>query len=144
MVRKRDFGEILISQGVISPDQMAEAKKLAKSQNKKVGDALVTLGYASGNDVMRAVAEEHGLDFVDLDEVLIPPSIIELVPESVARENAILPMAEEDGALKVIVDDPTNLDVFEKLRFILNRKINIAVSPHDAIMEAINRHYGQM
>ena len=40
---------------------------------------------------MRAMAQEHGLDFVDLNEVIIPPSIVELVPESVARENAMLP-----------------------------------------------------
>jgi len=144
MAKKRDFTEILISQGVISPDQLIEAKKLAKSQGKKITDALVVLGYATGADVMRAVAEENGLDFIDLNEVLIPPSIVELVPESVARENAILPMSEEDGALKVIVSDPSDLDVFEKLRFILNRKIEIAVAPRDAILEAINRHYGQM
>ena len=55
---------------------------------------------------MRAMAEEHGLEFVDLNEVVIPPSVVELVPESVARENAVLPLAEEDGALKVIVSDP--------------------------------------
>ena len=66
------------------------------------------------------------------------------MPESVARENAVLPMAEEDGALKVIVSDPLDLDTFEKLRFILNRKIEIALAPRESILEAINRHYGQM
>ena len=94
---------------------------------------------------MRAVAEEHGLDFIDLHEVAIPPSVVELVPESVARENAILPMAElDDGALRVIVSDPNDLDTFDKLRFILNRKVEIALAPRENILEAINRHYGQM
>ena len=37
---------------------------------------------------MRAMAQEHGLDYVDLNEVVIPPAVVELVPESVARENA--------------------------------------------------------
>ena len=105
---------------------------------------MVRLGYATGDEVMRAIAKEHGLDFIDLNEVVIPPSVVELVPESVARENAILPMAEEDGALKVIVSDPLDLDTFEKLRFILNRKIDIALAPRENILEAINRHYGQM
>ncbi len=74
----------------------------------------------------------------------IPPSVVELVPESVARENAILPMAEEDGSLKVIVSDPLDFDTREKLRFILNRKVDIALAPRESILEAINRHYGQI
>ncbi len=142
--KKVDFTEILIRQGVIGADQLAEAKRIAKTSGKKVQDQLVVLGYATPDEVMRAIAKEHGLDFVDLNEVVIPPSIVELVPESVARENAVLPMAEEDGGLKVIVSDPLDLDTFEKLRFILNRKVDIALAPRESILDAINRHYGQM
>jgi type IV pilus assembly protein PilB len=144
MAKRADFSEILIRQGTISAEQVAEAKRVAKTSGKKVTDQLVVLGYATGDEVMRAVAKEHSLDFIDLNEVVIPPSIVELVPESVARENAILPMSEDDGALKVIVSDPLDLDTFEKLRFILNRKVDIALAPRENILEAINRHYGQM
>ncbi len=140
-----DFTEILVRQGVIGPGQLAEAEQMAKdARDLSVGDALIRLGYASGDDVMRALAEEHGLDFVDLNEVMIPPAIVELVPESVARENCILPLAEDDGTLTVIVSDPLDLDTFEKLRFILNKKVEIALSPKESILEAINRHYGQV
>jgi len=138
------FSDILLRQGTISPDQLAEAKQLARQDGGNVSESLIRLGYASGDDVMRAVAQEHDLDFVNLAEVVIPPSIVELVPESVARENAVLPLAEEDDALKVIVSNPDDLDTFEKLRFILNRKINIALAPRESIVEAINRHYGQI
>ncbi len=139
-----DFTEILIRKRVISPEQLAEAKRLAKESGKKVADELVRLGYASGDDVMRALAQEHGLDFVNLKEVVIPPSVVELVPESVARENAILPMSEEEGSLRVIMSDPLDYDTREKLRFILNRNVEIALAPRESILEAINRHYGQV
>ena len=139
----RDFTDILIRQKVISADQLAEANQMARASGAKVGDALVRLGYATAEEVMRAIAQQNGLDYVDLSEVSIPPSVIELVPESVARENAILPMAEEDGALKVIISDPSDLDTLDKLRFILNRKVEIALAPRENIVDAINRHYGQ-
>jgi type IV pilus assembly protein PilB len=93
---------------------------------------------------MRAVAQEHGREYIDLTEVAIPETIIELVPESVARENSILPLAEEDDALKVIVSDPYDIDTVEKLRFILNRRIEIALAPRDKIQEAINKYYSQI
>jgi type IV pilus assembly protein PilB len=139
-----NFAEILIRKRVISQDQLAEAKKLSKESRKSVAEELIRLGYASGDEVMRAMAQEHGLDFVNLNEVVIPPSVVELVPESVARENAVLPLAEEDGTLKVIMSDPNDYDTREKLRFILNRNIEIALAPRESILEAINKHYGQV
>jgi len=138
-----DFTEILLRQGLISPDQLEEAQRLSREKNEKLQDCLIRMGYATGDEVMRAMAEEHGLDFVDLTEIDIPPDVVELVPESVARENGVLPMAEEDGRLKVIVSDPLDLDTFEKLQFILDRKVDIALAPRETINEAINRYYSQ-
>lgn len=140
---KPKYTEILIRQGVLTPDQVSEAEQTAREQNIKLQDALVRLGFATGEEVARALAEQHGLDYVDLSEVVIPQTVVELVPESVARENVILPLAEEDGALKVISSDPDDYDTLDKLRFILNRRIETAVAPREAILEAINRHYGQ-
>jgi type IV pilus assembly protein PilB len=137
------FTDILIRQKVISAEQLAEAEQMSKSGRMSVGDALIRLGYATGDEVMRAMARAHNLDFVNLTEVVIPPAVVELVPESIARENAVLPMAEEDGAIKVIISDPTDYDTLDKLRFVLNREVRIALAPRENILEAINRYYGQ-
>ena len=141
--RKSDYTEILIRQGVISPEQLAEAQQVVAQSGTSLSEALTQLGYATGEEVMRAMAEQHGLDYVNLAEVSIPPSVVELVPESVARENVAIPLSESDGKLTVIVSDPMDYDTFDKLRFILNRQIEIALAPREAILEAINRHYGQ-
>ena len=142
--RKSDYTEILIRQGLISPEQLAEAQQMSQESGMKLADALTRLGYATAEDVTRAMAEQHGLDYVNLSEVVIPPSVVELVPESVARENVAIPLAESDGKLTVIISDPMDYETFDKLRFILNRQIEIALAPREAINEAINRHYGQM
>ena len=92
---------------------------------------------------MSAVAELHGLQFVDLTEVTIPAAVVELVPESVARENVVLPMSQENGALKIIMSDPSDFDTVQKLQFILNKDIQPVLAPREQIVEAINRHYGQ-
>jgi type IV pilus assembly protein PilB len=93
---------------------------------------------------MRAMAEHHGMRYVDLSSVRISDDIIELVPEAVARENSVIPLSEDDGVLTVIVSSPFDLETIEKLRFILNRPIETALAPREAIQEAINRHYGQV
>ncbi|MDA7952168.1 MAG: GspE/PulE family protein, partial [Pirellulaceae bacterium] len=69
---------------------------------------------------------------------------IERVPDSVARENVILPIAEEDNGLKVVVSDPDDFETIEQLRFMLNCDIHIAISPREQISEAINKYYSQL
>src|SRR5687768_5448441 len=139
-----DLGKYLVGRGIVGPEQLAEAQAIAKNNGGKVHEILVNQGYASSEQVMQAMADMHGYDFIDLNDAPIPPSVVELVPESVARENAVIPFAEEDGALKVLVSDPFDYETFEKLQFILNRKVNIALATRESILEAINRNYGQM
>jgi type IV pilus assembly protein PilB len=138
-----DFTDILVRRQVLSPDQLEEAKALQQQTGAKLADTLVKLNYATTEEVMTAVAEFHGLQFVDLTEVTIPAAVVELVPESVARENLVLPLAQENGALKIIMSDPSDFDTVQKLQFILNKDIQPVLAPREQIVEAINRHYGQ-
>src|SRR5207248_7461398 len=64
-------------------------------------------------------------------------------PESVARENVVLPMSQDDGVLRIIMSDPSDYDTMQKLQFLLNKDIQPVLAPRDQIVEAINRHYGQ-
>jgi len=139
MAKTRDWTEILIRRGVIGPDQLKEAQRVGGT----VEDSLVKLGYAEAEDIMKAKAEQHGLPFIELREIEIPPSVIELVPESLARENIVMPLAQGSGTIKVIMHDPLGFETIEKLRFVLNREIEVALAPKEAIVEAINKYYGR-
>jgi type IV pilus assembly protein PilB len=144
MARARgDFTDILLRKQIISPDQLEEAKAHAAQAGIKLQDALVSLHYASPEQIISAIAEHSGMQFVDLAEVTIPPAIVELVPESVARENLVLPYALEGSVLKIIMHDPSDFATLEKLQFILQKELLPVLAPRDQIIEAINRHYGQ-
>src|SRR6185437_15136577 len=131
----REWTEILIKRGVVGPDQLKEAQRMG---NLPLEEALAKLGYATPGDIMKAKAEQFGLDFVELGEIEIPANVISLVPESLARENIVMPMGQDNGALKVIMHNPNDFDTLDKLRFVLNREIEVALAPR----EAINRYYG--
>jgi type IV pilus assembly protein PilB len=140
----RDFTDLLLSRGVISLDQLKEAKSTSKKEDITIGQALVNSGYASSEEVTQALAEFYRFEYVDLSTIRIPDHVIQLVPESVARENKIIPVSDEDGTIKVLVTDPFDIETIEKLRFILNRKVETALAPQEQIIEAINRYYGQV
>ena len=138
-----DYVNVLLKRSLVSPDQVTEAEELSKTNNIPLGESLVSLNYVTGEDVCRAMAEHYALDYVNLSEIKIPESVVELVPETIARENITIPLSEEGDALRVILADPMDVETVEKLRFILNRQIQIALAPRASILEAINRYYGQ-
>jgi type IV pilus assembly protein PilB len=138
------FVNLLIKSGVLSKDQAVDADNLARQQNTTLAAALIKLGYATEEEVMRALAKTHRLPYVDLDSLNIPERIIELMPESVARENAVLPLMLEDGSLTVAMSNPADVDAMDKLRFILNRDIRVALTSRSKILEYINKMYGQV
>lgn len=140
----RDFTDLLLSRGVVSLDQLKEAKSTSKKEDITIGQALINSGYASSEEVTQALAEFYRFEYVDLSTIRIPDNVIQLVPESVARENKIIPVSDEDDTIKVLVTDPFDIETIEKLRFILNRKVETALAPQEQIIEAINRYYGQV
>lgn len=138
-----DYTDILIRKGILSKDQLEEAKSLGNSQGMKLQDALSRLNYATPNEVMEAMGEFHGFQFVDLTEIEIPKAVIELVPESVAREKIVLPLSLEGNVLKIITADPTNYEAIQSLQFILNKDVQPVLAIQEQIQEAINKNYGQ-
>ena len=143
MAKRLNYLGILNKKGLLSLNQVQEAQELAQKTNIKLSQAIKDLGYVTGDQIAEAIAEEHGKRYVDLKDVVIRPSVVELISESIARENCVLPYEEEGDSLVVVVSDPDDVEVFEKLRFILQRPIEAVVSSREAIQEAINQHYGQ-
>jgi type IV pilus assembly protein PilB len=83
------FSQLLGTEGIVSAEQLAEAMRVAGSSGKKMHDEVVRLGYAPAEKVMKALAKVHRLKFVNLAELSVPEEIIQLLPESVARETTI-------------------------------------------------------
>jgi type IV pilus assembly protein PilB len=139
----RDFTDLLISRGICSKEQIAEAAGMAKKQSHFIGDCLVELQYCTPEEVTRALAEFNKFEYVDLTTLRIPDEVIQLVPESVARENKVIPYAQGEDSIRVLISDPNDIDTIANLRFILNRTVEVALAPKEHIQEAINRYYGQ-
>ena len=146
MAKKKipEYLKQLLQAGVISKEQVLDAQAQAKKTGKSIAQLIVQLGYAKDEEVMKALAKAHRMDYVDLTKIDIPERVIELMPEAVARENNVIPLDETDRGLKVLMSDPEDVDTVEKLRFILNRDVTVALATRAAITLEINRKYGQV
>ncbi|MCE9564721.1 MAG: hypothetical protein K8U57_22030 [Planctomycetes bacterium] len=138
-----NFTDILLKKKVISLEQLEECERIAATQGLKIQDVLAKLNYATAAECMSAIAEKRGMAFVNLNDVEIPKAIIELVPESVARENMVLPLSLDGNKLTIVTAAPDSFHIVQKLQFILNMDIVLVLAIPEQIQEAINRYYGQ-
>jgi type IV pilus assembly protein PilB len=136
----RDIASVLLARQIISQTQLAEAQRVAAQTGAKVPDVLLQLGYVTPAELLTATAIAYGMPTIDLTDVTIPAAVIEMVPESVARENVVIPVAYENGALRLAIADPSDIDTLQKLQFILNRDLHPVLALKEQIVEAINRH----
>lgn len=139
-----DIARELVANGLISPEQVSESLELAKRQSLKLLDALDKLQYCDGESLGKAVAKIYQSEFCDPLNMEFSEEAILSIPQSVARENNVYPIASDENGLTVAISDPSDIETFEKLRFILNRPISYVVASRESIRESINRHYGQI
>jgi hypothetical protein len=137
-----NLADLMLSRSLLSAEQLAEAQAMQQQTGAKLEDLLVKLGFLTASDILLLLAEIHCLQIIDLTGVTVPPAIIEMVPESVARENVILPLAADAQVLWVVIGDPFDMDTLQKLAFILNKQIRPVLAFRKQIVEAINCHYG--
>jgi len=138
-----DWLNRFVEDGTIGESQLEESRNMAANLGIPVEDALVRLGYISATDLGQAQASEFGYEYIELEGRQIPNAVIELVTESMARENIVIPIESDGESVVIAMHNPNNIEVIDKLRFVLNREIRPVMAPMESIQAAINRHYGQ-
>ncbi|RLS92042.1 MAG: type II/IV secretion system protein [Planctomycetota bacterium] len=121
------LGAILLSQGLISDEQLAHAESERKRSGERLEQALARLGIASSEQTMRALAQELALPFVRLDETDIDDSAVELVPPRLVFRLRALPFSRSNGRLLVATSDPLRLDGFEQICVAAGMPISLVV-----------------
>jgi type II secretion system protein E len=135
-------GQILVQAGVITEDILAAALARAARERLRVGEALVALGAATAEDVLKALATQQDLPWLDAEELpSTPPALKELSPKYLRRYLAC-PIAVEGATVTLATADPTNPLLLDDLQQTLPFVIKLCVAPGPAILEAIERAYG--
>ena len=96
-------GEILKRRGLISEEQLAQSRS---SDSNSVVQAAITLGYVEESDALKALAEEVGLDYVDLREAEIDPAALEGFPQKLIYRQSLFPLRFEQDSIVVATSDP--------------------------------------
>jgi len=139
--RKR-LGEILLQQGLVTPEKIEEALTQARRTGSRLGEALVELNMCSEEQVARALCKQNKLPFVDLEKVKLPASVVDLVDSKIVEEYDLIPVKQQGRQIICAIRDPGQVYQADQLQFVLNAEVRFALTTSSALTNAKAEYYG--
>ena len=133
--------EILESVGLIQHEQAKNAREKAQQEDRGVVDVLTRDGVVSKMDVLKALANQFGMDTISLTGLEITQDVLDLVPGEVARRYKIIPVFKNESTLTVALSDPLDVETLDSLRYVLKCNVEGVVAPPEEIEIALNHYY---
>lgn len=136
---RKKLGEILVSQGVVTQEQLDEALAKAKQEQIRVGEALTALGYTDSHQILKALSSQHGIKYVDLKNEKVAKLIDKsAIDSSVMKKHLVLGLGKSGGKMRVALHDPLDLEVLDNLRFRLNADVEPLLATKEQLQEVIH------
>jgi hypothetical protein len=138
--RREPLGALLAEAGLLDPGEVDFALARARTEGKRLGEVLIEYGLVSPTDVIRLVAEQRGLPFLDVGTLAVDPAAAKLLPIDFARSLRTLPIGFVRGMPVVALADPSDDDAMDGTRAIL-RAAEFVASPEESLLAQISRAY---
>ena len=141
---KREVGEVLFAAGKLDAAQLELVRRRQKRLRTPQHHAIIELGFASETDTYAALAQLHGLEFVDLCNYRFPPGLPDehILPASVIHHHRVLPVALEGDTLTLAFTEPPRQTDLGNLRLLLNRQIRPVLTTPSCYRHVIRQHFG--
>ena len=135
------LGEILLREGLVTREQLAQALAEQKNTKHRLGYVLVKLGLVQELEITKVLARQYRMPAVDLSRFEVDPKIIKLVPADLATKSVVLPLKREGRTLTVAMADPTDLGLLEDLKFITRFDLFPVIAGEYTLRNLIEKHY---
>ena len=136
------IGDLMVSAGYITDDQLKEALGIQKqSEGKRIGQVLIEMGYVTEEQMLSALANRLDMQLIDLNSYTIDPEVVKLVPKQMAEQYVMLPIGQENGEVILAVNDPLNLYAIEDIRQTVGMPVRTVIAQEHVLKNAIDYQY---
>ena len=135
------LGELLLSQGLVTREQLAQALNEHRSTHLRLGLILVRQGVIDELELTKVLARQFRMPAVDLSRFEVDQRILKLVPADLALKRMVLPLKREGRTLTVAVADPADQGLLEDLKFITRYDLFAVLAGEQTLRTLIDRHY---
>ncbi|HKR54828.1 MAG TPA: type IV-A pilus assembly ATPase PilB [Gemmatimonadales bacterium] len=137
------LGDILLREGLISPEQLKKALAEQKASGMRLGYTLVKLGFVEETEITKMLARQYRMPAVDLSRFEVDSKILKLIPGDIAAKHTVLPLKREGRTLTIAIGDPNNVTAIEDIKFITRCDIFPVIAGEYTLRNAIDKYYQQ-
>lgn len=131
----------LVKKGMITKEQLEEAKETSKKTGLPFDKVLIKKGIITEENIAAVLSERLNLPFMDLSDYLIDASVIKLVPESLAHKYKLIPLFKIEETLTVAMADPRDINALDQVRLQSKCEVEPVLATETAIKNAIDQYY---
>lgn len=136
----RQLGEILVTEGALTEHELMDAIDEQRSKGQTLGRTLVELGTITEAQLVRALAQQVGMEFVDLNSYPVDQTAVALVPAVLCRRHNCLPILREGDILKLAMANPSNVVAVDDFRSASGLQVVPVIATHEDVVSAIDRY----
>ena len=144
--KKRRLGDMLVSENVVTPEQIEQAMEARKTNGgKKLGETLVELGFTTEESITRALTRQLGVEMVSPSTIVIPDEIVSLINPGILRKYMVMPFGYASGGqnvLRVAMADPMDMVAIDDLSMVTHMEIEPYIATTRDIMMCIDKYFG--
>ncbi|MDO8749452.1 MAG: hypothetical protein Q7J72_10130 [Candidatus Omnitrophota bacterium] len=137
----KKLGELLVEKALVTQEQLDEALELQKDKGGLIGEILVELKYTTEDDIAKMLTAQYGFAYLPLSNYEIDQSLINLIPERVARQYCLIPIDKIGTNLTIAMSNPLNSQAVEDMETLTSCSVQTFVSTASDIKQAIERYY---
>ena len=136
------LGDLLVSSGVISQEQLGQALARQMESKKRLGEELIDDGIITEQQLIDTLRLQLGIEFVDLSTVEPDPQLVDVLPRNIAKKYGVTPVRLHGNTLYLAMSDPLNFMAQEEVRVATHRRVVPMITTADGIERANASLYG--
>lgn len=136
--RKRlQFGELLVTMGLISPADLEQALQAQKIEGKKLGALLLERGYLTEATLISTLSTQLGIPRILPSPAIVDPSVLKGISKAFLLKNECLPIQREGNVVTVIMSDPLSDETHRALENVFGCMVEPAIASAEEIRKGI-------
>jgi type IV pilus assembly protein PilB len=140
--KRKKIGEMLIAEGLLTPEQLETALEEQRRHGGRIGAILKSLGFVTEEGMIKTLGRQTGIPHQVLSTVIIDSDAVKLVPELLARRHQAIPLFKKGRTLTLAMVDPLNVVALDDIGRTTGLDIQPVVATEQDVMRAIERQYG--
>jgi hypothetical protein len=141
--RDLPLGELIVRAGLLSSVQLDAALAAARATGRRLGEVLIEDELVHDRELAQIVAQQEGLEFIDLGKHDLDDEAVDLLSESSARRYLALPYKLEGTAVCVAIADPADDAALDAVLDEVERPVRFVVATRTEVEAALREAFGE-